>query len=636
MKKIFSILFVLFSFSFVFAQTNSSVDLKDDVYVFLSSAENQGLCETLSTKKPYTEKYILSILNSILENVEQDENVKNKDQQIQIIQSYINKYKHMQDGVNLSKLAYKISNGEEESPISFEVDLSMDTLMSAGIYSDSSMNSFGYEVWGNINFAGDIGDKVSYKANGFVELVDMPQQTLGQYNIGQWWYNDAATQTTNPRNITKYRNNSFLPYSYTKHFDGSVYFLTNVSCDGLEGWPFDTSFTFGMSGEIRASLFNDKFDISFGRTTREWSAMDEGSSLILNSRARPFLGIEASLQINKNIRLSTLTGVLEFPNQDYITKDAWYYMDNNGNKNETLYYDDAMAFQNCFSLTEFDLDINNFHFDFGSSCIWPKRVELGYLFPLIDSVIYQNDVGDYDNLALFGNLKYTIPGYGKIWLSGYLEEVNSLKSHFWDKTRCMFAYQAGTKANIPLLPFTTVSFRYTKIEPYCYTHNAICAQPWSYGRYISESYTNNGECLGYYLQPNSDEFFLRLDTRPFANFKCGFQWQLIRHGVDWGSESVRGSNIYSELSPTERSEYYKYFLQDGVYEWTNILALDASYNFTQIKFPLMLNMSIGYVYDWFTKADGGIDTKSSYHDYSSSEYSGYNGFVCSLGIKAFF
>ena len=41
------------------------------------------------------------------------------------------------------------------------------------------------------------------------------------------------------------------------------------------------------------------------------------------------------------------------------------------------------------------------------------------------------------------------------------------------------------------------------------------SQPY-FPNYISESYTNNGESIGYYLPPNADELFVRVETKPLA------------------------------------------------------------------------------------------------------------------------
>lgn len=641
MKKGLLVLFLLGIAFNAFCQTNSSVDITDDVYEFLLDAETKGLCKPLTNVRPYSEKYVLTVLNEILENVQNSES-KNKDSEIAVINAYIKKYEHPAEGFSWNRLNYNISNNNEETPITFNIGASTQMLFSGGVYNDSSLNTLGYEAWGNLDFSGDLGKNTSYKTTGFLGLTSMPLKEMGEYTIGYWWYDltsDPSQEVNNPRKIKKFKNFSVMPYSYKKHWDGSCYYLGKVDAEGLEGWPVVSSFVFGMTGEIRASLFDNKLDIIAARQDREWAGMDKGSSLVLNSNARPFFGVEASLKLFDFLRFSTLTGVLEFPNQEYMNQGAWYQLNDDRTKKDDWSdqkYNDGQSFQNAFSIAMLDVDCKNFHFDFGSTAIWPKRFELGYMFPLLDRVVYQNDIGDYDNLGLFGDISYTFPGYAKIWGSIYLEELNSVKAHFWEKTRCMYAYQAGTKVNIPWIPFTNVSFRYTKVEPFCYTHNAIRYQPWYFGNYIATSYTNNGQSLGYYLDPNSDEFLLRVESKPLADASFAFQFQLIRHGVDWGSEAVVGSNIYSELTPHGRDSMYKYFLHDGVYEWITAFALEASYNFSKFKVPVQLNASAGYYYNWFTKADGGANTNTDYHRYNSAEYQDVSGFVLSLGIRAFF
>ena len=58
MKKAFISCFFIMLSCFGFAQTNNTVDITDDVYVLLRTAETKGLCSRLSNVKPYTEKYI--------------------------------------------------------------------------------------------------------------------------------------------------------------------------------------------------------------------------------------------------------------------------------------------------------------------------------------------------------------------------------------------------------------------------------------------------------------------------------------------------------------------------------------------------------------------------------------------------
>lgn len=625
----------------LYAQSNNTVDIADDIYSFLRIAETRGLCDSLSPVRPYTEKYIVNKLDQILENLD-DENQK------AIVEEYKNKYKR-EDGLSLKELAYKMTEQKGDVPVSLAVDLYNDTFMSGGMYSNSSNNSFGYEIENYLNVFGDLGNNISYRSLTYLEVTKMNIKKLGEYNIGWWWYDDYGDKDSfvredhfNERTINTYRNYAVLPYSYKKHWDGSVYYLHGgMNSTGLTGWPFEISCGFGMQGEIHGTFFNDLFSVGIGRYNREWGAMDTGSSLVLNQNAHPFFGADTTVNLFKWLNFSALTGFLEFPNQNYINENAWYPRDDAGNKIEDI--KDSFFFHNLFSMAEFNFDFTNVHFDFGSTVVYPNRFELGYSFPLIDRVVYQNNVGDYDNLALFANLKGTYPGIGSIWGSVYIDEINALKTDALHNTRCMFAYQAGSKVNIPWLPFTVLSLRYSKIEPYCYTHEALDPeknQPY-YSHYISENYTNNGESLGYYLQPNSDEIFVKLETQPLTAASFSLQYQLIRHGVDWGSESniYSGSSIYSELPAGRygpgRNNLHKYFLKDGVYEWMNILALQASYDCKHFGIPLQFYGTVGYVHNWFTSIGSATPSKNAkYSKYSSDEYKEDRGVVLSLGIKA--
>jgi hypothetical protein len=638
-KIIIFLLFLINCFSFIFSQSLSTVPVSDDIYEILYSAQQRGLCSSLPLTKPYTQNLILQKLSEI---EEQQENLTEKE--LEIIQYQKNRFIR-KNGFNIKHLSYRTEKSDNNQKINFEINNTDEVFVSAGFY-DKKENSAGFDFFNTLTFTGDLGNHASYSSCTYIGFTKMKLQELGDYHIGYWWkdtgYLDSANTEKVSRTIKKYVNNSVLPYSYKKKWDGSVYYLTNLSYSGLEGWPFDLSLAFGMTGEIRTSFLNEHIQIGFSRTDREYAAMDNGSSLVLNSNASPFIGIDATFKVLDWFSLSTLTGVLEFPNQTYSLGNAWY-RHNETYDSETSTYTlnrlggskDSYFFQNAYSIGLLDFNWKYFHFDFGSSCIWPKRFELGYMFPLIDRVVYQNSVGDYDNLSLFADFKTNIPYYGSLWASLYLEELSSLiKSEFWKKTRCMYAYQFGTKANIPVLPFTTISCRYTKIEPYCYTHEALIYQPW-YSDYISEAYINNGRPLGYYLEPNSDELLIKFETRPLVNLKSCLQYQMIRHGADYGSGQVAGNSIYSELPTGNRNIYYKYFLHDGTYQWTHIISLNASYDLKYFNIPLTINTTFGFIHDSFTQSELGANQKSAYHKINTTEYPVTNGFVFSISVKAF-
>jgi hypothetical protein len=199
----------------------------------------------------------------------------------------------------------------------------------------------------------------------------------------------------------------------------------------------------------------------------------------------------------------------------------------------------------------------------------------------------------------------------------------------------MFAYQAGLKARIPLLPFTQLQVRYTKIEPYTYTHNRITT-PWNGDLAMEEAYINHNVSIGYYTPPNSDELLARFEMMPSPGANFHLQYQLIRHGADWGSQAVDGSSLHSELDPSGRSEkpvLRKYFLHDGAYQWFHILKVGGTHNFSNI--PIKLFGDIGIVYSSFTDIDGEPNSGESF-DYKvidTIEYPKQLSFIVTLGIK---
>jgi len=623
----------------MFAQTNTTVEINNEVYSALKNAEIRGLCSTLPNVKPYTQKFIIKTLNTIKENLESS-NIKTKESEIKQIEFYLSKYEY-KEGINYKKLLYRTVNSKIDIPVTLNLNLSEESFFSGGLYDVNSLNSFGHENWGNIFISGDIGNNISYMTNGFIELTEMPLKSMGNYEIGKWWDWDK-TYDNQIRTIETFRNFSVLPFSYKKHWDGSIYYLENVSASGLEGWPVKNSFAFGMLAEIHGSIKDGLIEFSLGRINREWGAMDDGSSLVFNERARPMFAFEAEANLFDWLSFSTLTGFLEFPNQRYSVRNAWYITDEddvNGEHKE--YVKDSYFFHNLFAIGMLDLNFKYVHWDFGSTVIMPNRFDLGYSFPLIDRVVYQNNVGDYDNLALFTNLKLSYPGIGYIWGSFYLDEMNEISAKLFENTRCMFAYQGGAKATIPFLPFTDISLRYTKIEPFCYTHTALSpteSQPY-FSHFLSESYTNNGESIGYYLPPNSDELFLKVQSKPLPATSFTFTYQLIRHGVDWGSQSYAdsGSSIWSELTTgSKRAKLRKYFLRDGTYEWYNILALKASHDLNLYNLPVQLYCSVGYVHNWFTSIGSATPSEStSYSKFSNDEYKENRGCVISFGMTLF-
>jgi hypothetical protein len=282
---------------------------------------------------------------------------------------------------------------------------------------------------------------------------------------------------------------------------------------------------------------------------------------------------------------------------------------------------------------------NYFHVSLGSSAIWAKRFEFGYVFPLIDNFLYQNFIGAYDNMQVHFNIRGRLPGLGGIWFSLFIDEaeISSLSQAF-ELDRHMFAYQVGLQGVIPRLSFASITASYTKIEPYTYTHTREIL-PWYVGNGpMEKAYVNNGVSLGHYLPPNSDEIKLRFDVRPWLKTASHLQYQLIRHGADFGPHQVPGSSLFSELDPGGRSEkdsLRKNFLNDGAYEWMHIIKLGAQHRLGAL--PLTVFGEAGLVYSYFTDISQAeyVKYNPNPRPAAAGEYVSSTAFILTLGFRVF-
>jgi hypothetical protein len=283
---------------------------------------------------------------------------------------------------------------------------------------------------------------------------------------------------------------------------------------------------------------------------------------------------------------------------------------------------------------------NYLHFDLGTSALWPKRFELGYIFPLFDNYLYQNNVGDFDNMALFFDIRGQYPGIGKIWVSLFADEINIKGiSKLFELDREMFAFQFGASALIPQLPFTSVKISYTKNEPYNYTHTREFV-PWYGSIPMETNYVNNGVSLGHYLPPNADEILFRFESMPITGSRVHLQYQMIRHGADYGSSAVDGSSLWSELDPSGRSEkdiLKKHFLHDGAYQWMHIAKIGGEFMFSIAGVPVTLFAEAGVVFSYFTSIEGNANSGIFFNNsiINTGEYPRSTSIIATLGFRLF-
>jgi len=628
LKLLFVICFLeAFSFISVFSQTHTSVSLDSQVYYVLEQAEIRGLCSPLSGARPYTKSVVITAINEILNS---DNSKKLNATERKILEQYQDMFAKPITGIDWQRGAWynETSIGKTDTLISGNIGVSADIEGSTGLYPSFNEYYFGMELWLQAYLNGDIGRNVSYGFSAEGGLMQVPRKELGKGNTYYSTFystveDDPDGQYVN-RTTTVYSEPlTHFPYSYKKRWDSSVFFFKKGI--GYESWPNNIAGGYNLLAELSSSFLDNKLIFRLGRISHDLGTGPLGSSLMLNRMARPLLGIEGEFNPFPWVGIFSLTGVLEYFNDDRVGGPS-------GIKGS------SMTNQNVFSTTMLQFRYKNYvFFDIIDSVVWPKRFELGYIVPIISNFFYQNNIGDFDNMAMTLNLKLQYPGLGNIWFSLFVDEMR-LDTKWWDLDRTMIAAQAGLNIQLPFLAFSSIRLSYTVVNPYCYTHNRNF-NPWFGSLHMETSYTNNGVGLGYYIPPNSDELLFNFKTMPVKNLVTHLQYQMIRHGADYGSSEVDGSSLLSELDPEgrdgSRPELKRFFLHDGAYQWMHIIKAGVEWNLPNL--PIALYGEAGTVISYFTNIDGPANNGSAnpYFLINTAEYPQSVGYLIKIGVKVF-
>ena len=450
--------------------------------------------------------------------------------------------------------------------------------------SEASINcnnpDFSHEHWADVYIKGDITKYFSYNFNIGGSLMDLSTK-------------------------------SYAPNTYQKTWDGFQFVLSDfyeyVSISDLPAGGLR------MLPELAFSAFDNKVQLKFSRTRHDWGY--GSGNLMLSGSARPFVSLETQLNPVSWFSTNFITGTLEY--------------DSNGNLKDC-----ASTFQNMYSALWGELKFKYFYFGATGSVVFPKRIELGYMNPFMLAFLYQNQIGDFDNMQLGLFTGITIPKITHIYASIFMDELNVQVSNFLNKDRNMYAVQIGAKSPLPF--WTSVfTFQYTKIEPYMYSH-PLTETPW-YSQKMDTTYINHGQPLGYFLNPNSDEFKIQLESNPLWYLSATLKYTLVRHGTTTGSGKVDGSSFYDPLNYSgnlqdaqEGDLYWKDFLHDGVYEWINSISLGGELDCRKWDVPITVGLTYTFSYTHHT-----LGTKDSIKNINNAEYQNKAGNYLTLSIKVY-
>lgn len=614
------------------AQSHTAVPLGDPIYYVIEQAQLKGLCPVLSEAKPYSQHKIKGIINTILSAEAELPWSALSSSEKAILQQTLASFEKEEGWNWLTGETYQEHTTKSGITMTFNAGASWQSVASGSYEFQEKDFEWGTDNWGVAFVGGDMGSFFSWNFSAGGGLMKAPRKELGTaYTFYEGFENkdiDPARKDQNKEYIVFSEPTTFFPYTYQKNWDGSIFKGDSLSSSGFYEWPYGMSLGYQMNGEMAVSFLDDAIFVRAGRLQREWAAGTNGSSLVLNAVARPFFGVEANFEPFNWLRMSTLTGILEYYNMNGISVSS-------------------ATFQNAFAIGMAEANYKNYlHFSFGSSAVFPKRFELGYSFPLLSRFFYQNNVGDFDNLAMFATLILQYPGIGKIWGSAYVDEMDLTSPAFFSQDRNMHAVQVGISAALPIpkLAFSNFTFQYTKIEPYVYTHQLV-KTPWYDDIWMEEPYMNNGVSLGYYLPPNSDELKFRFESSVIkgGTFRFHAQYQMIRHGAEYGSRAVDGSGLNSQLDTTGRNdkegkpELWKYFLHDGAYQWQHIFKVGGSFDMQGLNIPVSLFCDMGVVYSYYTDIDGIPNSAQKYpiHRINTSEYPTQTQFITTVGFKIY-
>jgi hypothetical protein len=639
-KPWFLFCFLLLSVDFFLsAQSNISVPLENEVYYVLEQAQLKGLSLPLPTVKPYSRKQILEAVDAIFqadgEGLFGQKGISLSPLEREILERTRKNFERGKEGLDMSQGVYNFEFDRlpRNIPFAGSVGAGGQAAFSGGFFAQNRDAVWGTENYFSLYTNGDVGSHLSYNFN-FIGFISRAHRT--EYENSYYTYYEGAVVNAERgyfnREIDTYSQPlAFFPYSYTRRYDGWVIYPADISAEGMRPWPEQFAIAPHFNMELSGVFFDDMLSWRFGRLRREWGGMSEGRSLVFNGSAMPFMALELSFTPVHWFSFSAMTGSLEYYDyQGDLKLSAWDQ-------------------QNNFTMEILELNYKNlFHFDIGTSAVWPKRFELNYVFPIKNTFLTQDNLGDFDNMGFFFDVAGQYPGFGKFWFSFFADDIDPNPKQIFQFSildRQMFALQGGMKLHFPWLPFASVTFIYTKVEPYTYTHPRVFV-PWYSNDFDGEvipmrqSYTNAGDSLGYYLPPNSDEYLIRFDAMPLLNTRSFFQYQMIRHGATHGPHAVDGSSLESELDALGRMEkdvLKKFFLRDGAYQWQHIFMIGAEHTITTFDIPLRVFAKTGIVYSFYTDIDG-LPNSGEEHPYRAVDteiYPKTTEFILTLGVRIF-
>jgi hypothetical protein len=595
------------------AQTNLSVPIDHPVYQLITNLELKGILTRVSQIKPYT-RHQIRVFLAEAESKSYMLSKAEKNILFKLTNEFVNDFTPQANKTLDILKKGRIDLEGFGSTASIGVKIAMlthlPTEMKGTLYGQSDFNS---PDGGAFVPVGEIDQ--------YYMSIPLTFYISGDAFTSHFSYNMDLTVSFD--HLTTYpfiQDGMYRPsgFGFHQNLSGS----TDVG-NGIDRMEPGLTFGYEMHPELAAAFFDDHFIMRYGILQGGHEVGNGFGGLVLGRQAAPYQSFEIIARLNPSINYYSMLGSLG----DYET--AWH--------NKSPIQDNKfISYHNLeFLMSDY------FYLSFFEALVWGKRFEPLYLNPLSILLFGQNLSGDVDNSALGFSGAVTLPGIMRLWGEFMIDEfVFDFRS-----PRSQSAMQLGGKFNIPGLPFTTLMAQYTKIEPYVYSHYAqsyVNNGVTTDGTPIltQTSFDNGGKNLGSYLKPNSDEFRVSIDSMPFPGLTTSLIYSLIRHGTNLPVKQYLGQNgksydtqqeaenagggflypvwgyddnlIYGDINANLNYGNVgnmgpKSFLHDGIYDWTNMIGVSATYDFSYINpaIPVAITFAyqLGYTFYDFNNKD---------------------------------
>lgn len=287
----------------------------------------------------------------------------------------------------------------------------------------------------------------------------------------------------------------------------------------------------------RASIAGGKgkFHLNFGRNDNEWGPGTNGN-LMISGNPPPYDCLVLRYEEPKALRFVYMTGFLHpYPE---ILESADTTAEGRIRK---IYASKYIASHRIEIYPWSWLETG-----FSEGVVYGERgLEPAYLNPFNLYYSAQHNLSDMDNVVMCADVKAG-PFFKTIFYGEFFLDDISTKFLGTDYIGNKFAYLAGFHCVEPgKVRNIMVSGEYARIDPFVYSHF-----------YDINKYKNWNSGLGYFLEPNSERWGLRMDWKPLYEFEGGISGEYILHGENTDSINA-GGNIDT---PPDSGQFYAPFL----------------------------------------------------------------------------